>query len=253
MEDFVKVYEDSIHVNSYLKEKNLQLPEQAILNKYFDLIKNSTFLDIGIGTGRTTYHFNKIASHYVGTDISQGMINGAKKNFKNSNLTFLVNDARKMHEFADNSFDVIFFSFNGLDYINIDERILFFDEVKRIGKKNALLVFSTHNINSIPDLLKFKFASNIKILIGNIIHYCKLRIHNKSIDTSPNVIKINDGAHNFGLSTTYIKPVFQKQLLESYGFKDISCFGSVNGQEISDADIIKASDPWIYFACVVNA
>ena len=47
MEDFVKVYDNSQQVNSYIKEKDLQKPEQTILNKYFEKIKNSVLLDVG--------------------------------------------------------------------------------------------------------------------------------------------------------------------------------------------------------------
>ena len=68
MEDFVKVYDNSQQVNSYIKEKDLQKPEQTILNKYFERIKNSVLLDVGIGTGRTTYHLSGIAKKYVGVD-----------------------------------------------------------------------------------------------------------------------------------------------------------------------------------------
>ena len=252
MENFVKVYEDVDHVNSYLKEKDLQKPEQNILKKYSDKFKNAILLDIGIGTGRTTYHFAPIVDTYIGTDISQGMINGAKTNFKNQNLEFLVSDARSMPEFSDNTFDVVFFSFNGLDYIEIDERILFFNEVKRICKPNALLVFSTHNILNIPLLMKFKFSFHPIYLLGNLIQYFKLKSHNKHLDLiNKKVIKINDGAHNFGLNTTYINPIYQKQLLESYNFKDICCFGSSNGNQIDINDLPKTLDPWVYFTCIV--
>ena len=169
MEDFVKVYDNSQQVNSYIKEKDLQKPEQTILNKYFEKIKNSVLLDVGIGTGRTTYHLSGIAKKYVGVDISQGMINGANENFRNQNLDFKVCDARNMSIFDDNTFDVVFFSFNGIDHIEIDERILFFNEVKRISKKDALLVFSTHNIQNIPKLMRLKWSSHPIIFYENFL------------------------------------------------------------------------------------
>jgi len=253
MEDFVKVYDNSQQVNSYIKEKDLQKPEQTILNKYFEKIKNSVLLDVGIGTGRTTYHLSAIAKKYVGVDISQGMINGANENFRNQNLDFKVCDARNMSIFDDNTFDVVFFSFNGIDHIEIDERILFFNEVKRISKKDALLVFSTHNIQNIPKLMRLKWSSHPIIFYENFLKFLKLKYHNLKRDFSnKKVIKINDGVHNFGFVLTYINPTYQKELLENYGFKNVSCFGYPSGNELNSDELINTTDPWIYFSCIVN-
>lgn len=253
MEDFVKVYDNSEQVNSYIKEKNLQKPEQAILNKYFDKIKNSVLLDVGIGTGRTTYHLSGIVKKYIGVDISQGMINGALENFKNQNIEFKVCDARSMSTFDDNTFDVVFFSFNGIDHIEIDERILFFNEVKRISKKDALLVFSTHNIQNIPKLMRLKFSYHPIVFYEFFIKFLKLKFHNRGADFSnKKAIKINDGVHNFGFVLTYINPSYQKELLESYGFKNVCCFGYPSGNELNANDLLNTTDPWVYFSCIVN-
>ena len=253
MKDFVKVYDDEIQVNSYLKAKDLQMPEQSILNKYSDKIKGSVLLDVGIGTGRTTYHLSKIANKYTGIDISQGMINGANANFKNQNIDFQVGDARNMSIFKDNTFDVIFFSFNGLDHVKTDERILFFNEVKRICKNDALLVFSTHNILNIPLLMRLKISFHPLIFYDYFFKYLKLKFYNMGVNWSnKKVVKINDGVHNFGFNLTYIDPTYQKELLESYGFREVCCFGYPNGNEINTSDLLKTTDPWIYFSCKVN-
>lgn len=255
MEQFIKTYEDNVTVNSYLLKKDLQKPEIKILEKHFNKIKDSILLDVGIGTGRTTFHLLPITSKYVGVDISKGMIEGAKKNFVDKNIDFKVCDARDLSLFEDGTFDVVFFSFNGIDYIEIEERILFFNEVKRICKKDALLIFSTHNIFNIPSLFKFKFSSNPMNLYTNVKKYLKLKNHNTNINLDINkakAIKINDGAHDFGLKTAYVNPKSQKELLEEYGFKEVNCFGSRTGLEIKN-NLEEVEDPWIYFSCSVNA
>jgi ubiquinone/menaquinone biosynthesis C-methylase UbiE len=254
MEKFIETYEDNNAVNSYLLLKDLQKPEEKIIQKYYDKINNSVLLDVGIGTGRTTFHLYPITSKYVGVDVSKNMIEGAKKNFVNNNIDFKVCDARDMSVFEDNTFDVVFFSFNGIDYVNFDERILFFNEVKRISKKNALLVFSTHNINFCPTLFKFPFSWNPLEFYGRLLRYFKIKSLN---DTTVDIkklkhVKINDGAHNYGLETTFVNPKFQKELLIQYGFKDVFCFGSQTGEEINDSELEEIKDPWIYFTCFVN-
>ena len=256
MDDVKKIYENSDIVNMYFNLKELQKPEKTILKENYDKIKDSIFLDIGIGTGRTTYHFAKIVKKYIGTDIAEAMIDGAKNNFKNDNLEFLVGDARDMSIFNDNTFDVAFFSFNGIDHVAIDERKMFFDEVKRICKKDSLMVFSTHNLLNIKSLFDFKFSLKPIELYGNIIRYFKLKQHNPNMDknySDKNVIKINDGAHNYGFQMTYIKPQFQKEQLQDYGFTNIKCYGSRDGHEIIGNDLKTVTDPWIYFSCSVNS
>jgi ubiquinone/menaquinone biosynthesis C-methylase UbiE len=253
MEDVAKVYDDQKIVNTYNELKRLTATEQTVLDKYYSRIAKSNFLDVGIGTGRTTYNFLDIVSHYIGTDISQQMIIAAKENFKNDNLKFLVSDARNMPEFENESIDVIFFSFNGIDHVEIDERILFFNEAKRILKKDGLLIFSSHNIKNIPSQLKFKYSLHPLHLYGNFIRYFKLRSHNKNLDfKDKQIIKFNDGAHNYRFSLTYIDPSYQKKSLESYGFKNISCFGTRSGKELNDHQLLNAEDAWIYYACDIN-
>jgi hypothetical protein len=44
----------------------------------------------------------------------------------------------------------------------------------------------------------------------------------------------------------------QKELLENYGFKNVSCFGYPSGNELNSDELINTTDPWIYFSCIVN-
>jgi ubiquinone/menaquinone biosynthesis C-methylase UbiE len=255
MEAFQKTYESIEVVEEYIGQKNLQKSEQTILKKFYSQIQDSVLLDVGIGAGRTTYHLSAIAKKYVGIDISSAMINGAKNNFKNLNIDFQVCDARNMKVFEDAMFDVIFFSFNGIDYIDEDGRDLFFKEVKRISKKNALLIFSTHNILNLPNLFSFKFSYHPRELCYNLIKYLKLRNFNKNTLVNlkdKNVIKINDGAHDFCLETIYILPEYQVKELEKMGFTNVNCFDYYSGNLISKVDVSTITDPWIYYSCNVN-
>lgn len=78
------------------------------LSDYFGKkeLKNKVVLDVGASTGIID---NVIADHVkklVGTDIDQGAIAFAKKQFKKNNLIFKTEDAMKL-TFKDNSFDVV--------------------------------------------------------------------------------------------------------------------------------------------------
>ena len=135
-------------VNAYVNEHALQKPEETILGIVKDKLNNWRMLDLGIGLGRTTLHFAPLVKEYVGTDYSFGMIKTYQKLFPETkpNVQVRLSDARMMREFESNYFDFILFSFNGIDYISHEDRVDALKEIKRIGKKGGLFVFSTHNL-----------------------------------------------------------------------------------------------------------
>jgi len=53
---------------------------------------------------------------YIGVDYSAEMIAACCQKFPD--LVWQVADARNLEQFADNYFDFILFSFNGIDYIS---------------------------------------------------------------------------------------------------------------------------------------
>src|SRR5437016_793364 len=56
-------------------------------------------LDVGVGGGRTTPYLASLASHYVGIDYAEEMVQVCRKKFPS--LTFKVLDAGDMSCFAD--------------------------------------------------------------------------------------------------------------------------------------------------------
>lgn len=113
--------------------------EKFIISKYF----KGKVLDIGCGCGRTTSYLDENGFKVIGFDITEEMIDYAKKKFPK--IDFRVGDACKM-DFKDNSFDVAFFSFNGLDYIHPEKkRFGAIKEIERVLKPGGLFVYSSHD------------------------------------------------------------------------------------------------------------
>jgi SAM-dependent methyltransferase len=112
-------------------------------------IKPGTFvLDLGVGGGRTTPYLSKIASTYVGMDYSEEMIRACRTKFPK--LQFKVQDAADLSMFADESFDSIVFSFNGIDYlVPSEKRQRCLHECYRVLKRGGTFIFSCHNPRSI--------------------------------------------------------------------------------------------------------
>ena len=210
-----------------IKDKNLIVypnkiyyidkPELYLLHKYGSILSNARMLDIGIGFGRTTNYFSEVTKEYVGIDIQAESVEFCKQKFKHlQNAKFYACDARQMKIFEDNYFDIILFSFNGIDYVSHNDRLLILKEINRVCKKSGIIYFSTHNLQSIDDLVSFKFSSDIFELIYLLKRKILFKRKNPEIN---NIVKnflnmeyaiICDGAQNFKLNNYYITP--EKQI-----------------------------------------
>lgn len=138
----LRTYESSEVVAFYEKQAQLQPCEEYLFAKYVP--RGAAILDMGVGGGRTTGHLAAHASRYVGADYSQSMVDACARRFPG--LEFRHCDATDMSQFADATFDVLVFSFNGIDYINDDAaRVRCLSEVARVLKPGGVFIFSSHN------------------------------------------------------------------------------------------------------------
>jgi SAM-dependent methyltransferase len=105
-------------------------------------------LDLGVGGGRTTPYLSGVASDYVGVDYSEEMIRACR--MKYPKLRFEVADAADLSLFANEFFDAVVFSFNGMDSLAPDEkRQQCIRECFRVLKQDGTFIFSSHNPRSL--------------------------------------------------------------------------------------------------------
>jgi ubiquinone/menaquinone biosynthesis C-methylase UbiE len=97
----------------YGEAEALLRPEATILAECAAELRGAALLDIGVGTGRTTLHLRGVCRRYVGIDLSPAMLAIARVRFPDA--AFLAMDAADLTAFASRSFDVVLFSFNGID------------------------------------------------------------------------------------------------------------------------------------------
>ena len=108
----------------------------------------SAILDLGVGGGRTTAYLSRLASRYVGVDYAAAMIRACQTKFPG--LEFAVADAADLSAFADASFEVVVFAFNGVDYVLPEQsRHACFKHIHRLLKAGGLVIFSSHNARAV--------------------------------------------------------------------------------------------------------
>lgn len=243
-------YKNSRVVDWYNRLEGLTPAEAAQFNTV-DL-GTAVVLDIGIGGGRTTAALLAQCSRYTGIDYSESFVHSVRRKYPAADLRTV--DARDLSAFSNASFDLVNFSFNGIDYVDLEGRNAIFAEVARVLKPGGQFFFSTHN-RSHPGFNRPPWTAGhlhwttrlktfLKLLPWQLRH---LRNKRQNIDHGTYAI-INDSAHSYSLLTFYTSPQFLRDQLIAHGFSDLH-FLNGNGHEVSDDKL----DDWIIVTCRKNA
>jgi SAM-dependent methyltransferase len=242
----------------YSGATGLQPPEMEILSRLRSTFSDKRILDIGVGGGRTTPFLTEISKDYHGIDYSPQMIERSKRRYPE--VDFRVCDARDLSQFRDAGFDLVFFSFNGIDYIDHTGRIRALAEIRRVLSNGGAFAFSSHNrasasrsawnlkhlpyrINPFrrPKAFLFKF---IEYKIG-IYNYVSLKKYEKRTRTYE---LRNDEASRYSLMTYYVYIDDQIRQLEEAGFRTCEVV-SLDGKWLKPHDYNDTTDPWVYYLC----
>jgi ubiquinone/menaquinone biosynthesis C-methylase UbiE len=234
------------------EDQYLYHPEEVILQG-IRYLKRKKLLDIGIGTGRTTLILHNKVAYYYGIDYSLNMIEACRKRFKtNKNLLLEHGDATDLSRFMDESFDIVFFSYNGIDYMNdLNGRQASLIGMYRILKPGGYLIFSSHNYYYISEYYKFpRFRLKLAFL-KKMLKFFLIPLYNGVYQRYQHTdyTLFNDGALRFNLTTFYIKPEFQIDLLKNVGFVDIAVF-NLNGEEVWENYHQTNNDYFLYYRCI---
>lgn len=146
-EDVRNQYRSGIQsYKDFTLEVGLWESEKYVFEKYLE--RNFQILDIGCGTGRTTFGlYQKGYTNIIGLDLTPEMIAAAEDNNKilSLHLEFVVGDATDL-KFEDEKFDAAIFSFNGVMSIpKRKNRLKAFVEISRVLKHQGVFIFTTHD------------------------------------------------------------------------------------------------------------
>ncbi len=169
------------------------------LNRYFSVLPFVTgkkVLDAACGVGYGSKILADQATHVTGVDIDEATITYAKEYYQSENIEYLVNDIEKISAEAE-VFDVAI-SFETLEHLSKKKQDNFLHEIKRVLKKNGILIISTPDKKNYSEEFNFhnKFHKNefhhdefVRFLQSRYKHVelyyqsfevCNLLTHNKS-------------------------------------------------------------------------
>jgi SAM-dependent methyltransferase len=249
-----RFYERRFTGAHYAGQSELQPDEAAILDRYGSELAGVRILDLGVGGGRTTPFLLELSSDYVGVDYSSEMIARCRRRFPG--VSFQVADARDLSPFPDECFDFVFFSNNGIDSVDHDDRLRVFGEVHRVLKQGAIFVFSSHNRNfrnpkpwdfqhlAINPLRNpVRFGKRLVSYPLGIFNYVRHAQRNQVEDEYSILI---DSAHRYSLLHYRITIAAQQAQLQRSGFDFVEVVG-FDGRSLQTCVSETAQDPWIQY------
>jgi SAM-dependent methyltransferase len=222
------------------------------LNTFADELRNRTLLDIGIGAGRSTRYLLPFSTDYIGIDYSPDMVAEASRQFPGTRLE--VQDARDLSTYANGQFEVVLFSFNGLDCLSQEGRLQALEEIWRVLKPGGLFGFSSHN-RTRPIVYPWSLAClnrskhplrmlrNLNEYISGIRNW-RQSLH-CAVEAKAYALRHDSGNH-FKVPMYYIDKQAQAQQLTRIGFDLVRIFDSTG--HATTAELPDYDSPWIFYA-----
>lgn len=153
-----------------------------------EIKSNHRVLDIACGTGIVSCEFAKHTKEVIGLDITEEMLNQAKKLQKEKNLNNISfkNSNVEILPFEDNSFDIVFTRYSFHHFLDTQK---VFDEMLRVCKKDGKIVIVDVALEQSVSLAynqmeKLRDPSHTKALtfqeFSNLFDNPKLKNHKES-------------------------------------------------------------------------
>jgi SAM-dependent methyltransferase len=225
--------------------------EQAAVEYVTERARGRPILDIGVGAGRTTSLLLPISSDYVGVDYTAEMVQACRKQHPGVRIEQM--DARDLSAFDDGRFELVVFSFNGIDAVDPDGRTQILREVHRVLAPGGTFLFSAHNHEGPgrgeqpkfhlpftwnPVKLGWRTVKAAGALPRAILNHRRNKAMNETHDSWS---VMNAGAHDFGIVVMYTTLAEQKRQLALAGFDCEAVFDNATGRRVNDGEPTRES------------
>lgn len=263
------LYDNESVSRDYASRDYLEPAERTVLEILRSELPEMDMLDMGVGGGRTTKYFAPIVNNYTGADYATAMIDACLEKYGNDYF-FLSCDARDMREIPKNSYNFIFFSYNGIDSFKHKDRIASLKEIHRVLKPDGYFCFSSHNLDweGLSDLFSIKnkiglsgnessvsIINRFRSVLWPAWKIFKLSILNKSPFMSSHILRLRkkkrghlyDDSLNGKAKVYYISRDEQVRQLKETGFKNVTTI-SRSGLITENITLLNKGG-WIYYLC----
>lgn len=249
----IAVYRTREVVRDFATRTALTPAEVAALGEVWPCVRGD-LLDVGVGGGRTTGYLMGVARSYRALDISDEMIDACRSRFPGVDVG--IGDARTLDGHADGSYDLVLFSFNGIDYVEFDERKSVLAACQRVLRPGGALVYSSHNLRVLggrlplverPRIVPTLNPLRLAVRIGRAFRGHARRTRNRQRLADQQVLGdsyalVNDEAYDYSMLTVYVDPDYERAALTEAGFDGITTI-DFSGRR----NPAVLNDPWIYY------
>lgn len=248
----------SINKKSYQKDsvvrywstysKDLFYGEGRILERLLDSLKSASFLDVGVGGGRTTGSLMPLVREYVGLDYSQKLVDQCRLAFPTARFV-CANACELAKEMMGNKFDFIYFSFNGIDCLNEPQRQVFLQQAHETLNDGGRLMFSSHNyyaakivgrqrrlLGLLQQSFKLLFSGHPKSAVRTILFMVNYLQNSSQEYASDDIVFLVDSAQGNREIYAWIKPERQVDELRSAGYRVLAVY-DWNGEQYEDRQL----------------
>jgi SAM-dependent methyltransferase len=222
-------------------------------------VRGQPILDVGVGGGRTVPLLKTISDDYTALDYTSELVEVCRRNHPGTRVHQM--DARDMSAFADESFALVVFSFNGIDSVDYSSRVAILKEFARVLKPGGFALFSTHNLQGpsyrenplrlvhLPRLSANPLAVGIDVarMIYTLpiatFNYLRNSRFNREFDGY--AVRVCAG-HKFGVLLMYTDLATQRRQLADVGLQTQVVFGSSSGKALQPGDDT-SGEVWFQF------
>lgn len=211
----------------------------------------SKVLDLGIGGGRTVDLLRGLGGGYAGVDYTPALAAAARARHPGVDISEM--DARRL-TFADASFGLVFFSYNGIDSVDADGRAAVLREAWRVLEPGGAFVFSSLNRRGSAygahlwtHQAQWHGVSGALRYARRIVRGFWNQTRNRALfqagaETALSTISV----HDFGMVTMFIAPEAQVRELECAGFAVEAVLDDCAGRDVRD-QLRRTTAPWLYY------
>ena len=225
-------------------EKKYDIEIQFLINLYENFLSKTpkSVLDVGCGTGSHTIRFAERNYNILGIDISNDMIQFAKKKHTNKNLEFINCGISNVNR----KFDLSYSLFNVINHIlKFEDLISFFKGIKSTLNKDGLYVFDCYNgiatiLDNPRDRVKERHIGSDKIVIKT---KCDYNDFEETLVLN-NVVKYKKKIIEYSIKHRIWKPESLKDIMNYVGLELIKIYKSFDLNAV-----VKKEDYKIVFAC----